>query len=65
MRAQRGQSTGEYILLVTAVTLVIILFTTSKGQFSFQNGLNQLYNQSTQEMLNTASYLQVNAINAT
>jgi Flp pilus assembly pilin Flp len=61
MRAQNGQSTVEYILLVTAVTLVVVLFTTGQGPGSFQNGLNSVFNETTQDMLNTASYLQVNA----
>jgi Flp pilus assembly pilin Flp len=63
MRAHKGQSTVEYILLVTAVTLVVVIFTTSKGPGSFQNGLNQVYNETTQSMLNVASLLQVNAAN--
>ena len=61
MRAHKGQSTVEYILLVTAVTLVVVLFTTGKGPGTFQNGLNQVFNQTTQDMLNTATYLQVKA----
>ena len=61
MRAYKGQSTVEYILLVTAVTLVVILFTTGKGPGTFQGGLNQVFNTSTQTMLNVASYLQQNA----
>ena len=65
MRAHKGQSTVEYILLVTAVTLVVVLFTLSKGPGTFQGGLNQVYNQTTQDMLNVASYLQQNAANAT
>jgi len=49
MRAHKGQSTVEYILLVTAVIAVVILFTsTPNGLFS-------------QEMLNVATYLQDNA----
>jgi len=58
MRRDKGQSTVEYILLVTAVTLVIVLFTTSKGPGSFQNSLNQVLNQTTQDMLNVANRLQ-------
>jgi Flp pilus assembly pilin Flp len=65
MSAQKGQSTVEYILLVTAVTLVIILFTTGHGPGTFQDGLNQVFNETTGDMLNVASYLQVNAANGT
>jgi len=61
MRVHKGQSTVEYILLVTAVTLVVVLFTTAKGPGSFQGGLNQVFNQSTQDMLNVATRLQDNA----
>lgn len=62
MRALKGQSTVEYILLVTAVTLVIVLFTTGQGPGTFQSGLNQVLNQTTQSMLNVATQLQVNAV---
>ena len=64
MRTHKGQSTVEYILLVTAVILVVVLFTTAKGPGSFQTGLNKVFNQTTQDMLNVASYLQTNAMNA-
>ena len=57
MRVHKGQSTVEYILLVTAVTLVVVLFTTSKGPGSFQGGLNQVLNETTQDMLNQAALL--------
>ena len=63
MSSDKGQSTVEYILLVTAVILVIVWFTTSKGQGSFQNSFNQVLNQSTQDMLNVATRLQDNAAN--
>ena len=61
MRVDKGQSTVECILLVTAVTLVVVLFTTGNGKGTFQDGLNQIYNQTTQDMLNAATYLNVNA----
>ncbi len=61
MHTHKGQSTVEYILLVTAVTLVVVLFTTSKGPGSFQGGLNKVFSDTTQEMLNVASHLQTNA----
>ena len=60
IKNKKGQSTVEYILLVTAVTLVVILFTTSRGPGSFQNGLNQVLNETTSDMLNVAARLQVN-----
>jgi len=63
MRAHQGQSTVEYILLITAVVAVIILFTVGKGSL-FQTRLNTVFNQTTQDMLNVASYLQSNAANA-
>ena len=61
MRSLKGQSTVEYILLVTAVTLTVILFTTGGGQYSFQNSLNKVFNETTQDMLNVATRLQENA----
>ena len=61
MRTCKGQSTVEYILLVTAVIAVVVLFTTGNGNNSFRHGLNQVLNSTTQDMLNTATYLQVNA----
>jgi len=61
MRAHKGQSTVEYILLVTAVIAVIILFTTRQGPGTFQGGLNQVFTQTSQDMLNVASALQTNA----
>ena len=61
MHTDKGQSTVEYILLVTAVTLVIILFTTGKGPGTFQNSINQVLNTATQDMLNVSTRLQDNA----
>ena len=63
MRTHKGQSTVEYILLVTAVTLAVILFTTKTGPGSFQAGLGNVFNQTTQDMMNVATYLSVNAAN--
>ncbi len=60
MRAHKGQSTVEYILLVTAVVAVIILFTVGQGSL-FQTRLSTVFNQTTQDMLNVASRLQDNA----
>jgi len=64
MRSNKGQSTVEYILLVTAVIGVIVLFTTGKGPGSFQNSMNSVFNTATQDMLNVATRLQDNAANA-
>ena len=60
MGSKKGQSTVEYILLVTAVIGVVILFT-NPTQGLFPQRLNQVFNQTTQDMLNVATYLQVNA----
>ena len=62
MRANKGQSTVEYILLVTAVMVVIILFTTGKNS-PFQTSLNSVFNSTTQDMLNVASRLQEMRLN--
>jgi hypothetical protein len=60
MSSHKGQSTVEYILLVTAVIGVVILFTNpANGLFS--NRVNQVFNETTQDMLNVATYLQDNA----
>ena len=60
MRECKGQSTVEYVLLVTAVIAVVILFANpTKG--IFPQRLNQVLNQTTQDMLNVATYLQDNA----
>jgi hypothetical protein len=63
MRTHQGQSTVEYILLVTAVVAVVILFTMG-SKSPFQQNLNSVFNTTTQDMLNVASYLQDNAANA-
>ena len=60
MRAQKGQSTVEYILLVTAVVAVIVIFTTG-NKSAFQQNLNSVLNTTSQDMLNAATYLQQNA----
>lgn len=62
MRTRKGQSTVEYILLVTAVLAVVILFTTG-NKSPFQQNLNSVFNSTSQDMLNVASYLQQNAAN--
>jgi len=60
MQAQKGQSTVEYILLVTAVIAVVILFTAGDRSL-FQQRLNSVFNTTTQDLLNVASRLQDNA----
>jgi Flp pilus assembly pilin Flp len=50
----------EYLLIVTAVVTVIILFTSGSGSI-FQTRLNSVFNTATQDMLNVASRLQDNA----
>ncbi len=60
MPPRRGQSTVEYILLVTAVIAVIVLFTAGNNSL-FQQRLNSVFNSTTQDMLNVASRLQDNA----
>lgn len=50
----------EYILLVTAVIAVIVLFTAGNNSL-FQQRLNSVFNSTTQDMLNVASRLQDNA----
>jgi len=62
MRTQKAQSTVEYILLITAVIAVIIVFTNPVNGL-FTNRVNQVFNETTQDMLNVASYLQDNAAN--
>jgi len=56
----KGQSTVEYILLVTAVVAVIVLFTVGHNSL-FQTRLTSVFSQTSQDMLNVASYLQGNA----
>ena len=58
----KGQSTVEYILLVTAVVAVILLFTLGNNSL-FQTRLTNVFNQTSQDMLNVASHLQDNAVN--
>ena len=62
MHTNKAQSTVEYILLVTAVVTVVVLFTTGNGNL-FQTRLNSVLNTTTQDMLNVASRLQDNAAN--
>jgi len=57
MHEEKAQSTVEYVLLVTAVIAVVILFTTRTGSGTFQGGLNQVFNQTTQDLINVANRL--------
>ena len=59
MRSHKGQSTVEYILLVTAVVGVIVLFTTGSGSL-FQSRLTNVFDQTTQDLTNVAGRLQTN-----
>jgi hypothetical protein len=54
IKNKRGQSTVEYILLVTAVVGVLIIFETNQNQGGFQSTLNSTLNQASQDM-NTMS----------
>ena len=44
IKNKRGQSTVEYVLLVTAVIAVIIAFTTGTGSNTLQSQLNSTLN---------------------
>ena len=50
IKNKRGQSTVEYVLLVTAVVAVIIAFVTVNNNGGFQAQLNSTLNTATQEM---------------
>ncbi len=50
MKNIKGQSTVEYVLLVTAVVGVIILFTTGNNNL-FQKRLNSVLNETTNSMI--------------
>ena len=53
IKNKKGQSTVEYVLLVTAVLAVIIAFVTGNGSM-FKSQLNSTLNQTT-NMMNTES----------
>ena len=57
MVCNKGQSTVEYMLLVTAVIAVVILFTTNKGNDSFQGRLTNVLNQTSSSMVGVANTL--------
>jgi len=50
IKNKRGQSTVEYILLVTAVVAVMILFAANQNKGGFQDTLNATLNQASQDM---------------
>ena len=50
LKNKKGQSTVEYILLVTAVIAVIIVFVNGQQKGSFQQTLNSTLNQATEDM---------------
>ena len=50
IKNKRGQSTVEYILLLTAVVFVIIAFFASSNPGGFKAQLNATLNQATQDM---------------
>jgi hypothetical protein len=50
IKNKRGQSTVEYVLLMTAVVAVIILFVANQNKGGFQDQLNSTLNGAVQEM---------------
>ncbi len=54
MKQRKGQSTVEYLLLVTAVTGVVILFTTGDNS-PFRSRLTNVMNQTTGDMEQVAN----------
>jgi hypothetical protein len=50
IKNKRGQSTVEYILLVTAVVAVIIAFESGNGSGTFKNTLSDTLNSATQDI---------------
>jgi len=58
IKNKRGQSTVEYILLMTAVVAVIIGFVATQNKGGFQDKMNQTINTATDQMTNLATRLQ-------
>lgn len=56
LKKKKGQSTVEYIILVTAVVAVIILFVANDNSV-FRQRVNQTYDIATNEMVNMAGKL--------
>lgn len=50
LRNKRGQGTLEYVILVTAVIVVVIYFLMGTGTGSFQNTMNGALNEATEGM---------------
>jgi Flp pilus assembly pilin Flp len=57
IKNKRGQSTVEYILLVTAVIAVMIVFLTGKGGGGLGNQLNTALSQAANDMNSAADVL--------
>ena len=57
IKNKRGQSTVEYVLLMTAVVVVIIAFVSSNHPGGFQAQLNTTLNQVTTQMNEVAGVL--------
>jgi len=57
IKNKRGQSTVEYILLVTAVVAVIIGFVATQNKGGFQSQLNQTLNGAMQQMTDMGNRL--------
>jgi len=58
IKNKRGQSTVEYVLLMTAVVVVIIAFVSSANKSGFQAQLNATLNSATADMNTMAGTLQ-------
>ncbi|MBF0511593.1 MAG: class III signal peptide-containing protein [Candidatus Omnitrophica bacterium] len=54
MQQHKGQSTVEYVLLVTAVITIIIISTAGNKGF-FSAALNSVYNNAASDMLNVSA----------
>ena len=52
LKNKKGQSTVEYVLLVTAVLAVIIAFTANQKSGGFQYTLNQALGSATEQITN-------------
>ena len=57
LKNKRGQSTIEYIILVTAVIVIILLFMMS-GNSPFKRAMNETLNSITDEMTNMSDRFQ-------
>ena len=57
IKNKRGQSTVEYVLLMTAVVVVIIAFVSNTGNGGFRAQLNSTLNSATADMNSMATTL--------